>query len=163
MSFPLQVFVSSSCHELRDLRASIRTWLQELGMTTLLSDEGGFPHVDGMPPYASCLRVLEQCPLVIGVVDRYYGTPFDDWGPYSEYKGLAPTHAELKHALKLGKRVLIYVHSETWNFYELTRKNPGALSGPLPHGLQPGTLQMFQELKQMSPAPCDLPPDSARF
>jgi hypothetical protein len=153
MSFPLQVFVSSACHELRDLRASIRTWLEELGMTPLMSDDGGFPHADRMPPYASCLRTMEQCPLVIGVIDRYYGTTFDDWGPYPEYKGLAPTHAELRHALKLCKRVLIYVQNDTWNFYEFTRKNPAALSGPLPHGLQDGTLRMFQELKQMSPAP----------
>jgi hypothetical protein len=153
MSFPLQIFVSSSCHELRDLRASIRAWLEGLGTTPLLSDEAGFPHFDRMPPYASCLRALEQCPLVIVVIDRYYGATFDDWGPYPEYKGLAPTHAELRHALKLGKRVLIYVHNDTWNFHEFTRKNPAALTGALPYGLQAGTLQMFQELKQMNPVP----------
>jgi len=153
MGFPLQVFVSSACHELRDLRASIRTWLEGLGMTPLMSDEGGFPHADRMPPYASCLRTLEQCPLIIGVIDRYYGTTFDDWGPSSEYKGLAPTHAELRHALKLGKRVLIYVQNDTWTFYEFSRKSRAALSGPLPHGLQEETLRMFQEFKQMSPAP----------
>ena len=153
MSLALQVFVSSACHELRDLRASIRTWLEELGMTPIMSDEEGFPHIDGMPPYASCLRALEECPLVIGVIDRYYGATFDDWGPYPQYAGLAPTHAELRHALKLGKRVLIYVHDETWSLYEMWRKNPTGLSGSLPRGLQEGTLRMFQEFKQMNPAP----------
>jgi hypothetical protein len=153
MGYPLQVFVSSSCYELRDLRASIRMWLEEHGMTPLMSDEGGFPHTDKMPPYASCLRTLEQCPLVMAVVDRYYGVTFDDWGPYPEYKGLAPTHAELRHALKLGKKTLIYVHKDTWSFYELTRKNAAALAGPLPHGLQAETLGMLKELKQMKPTP----------
>jgi hypothetical protein len=100
-----------------------------------------------------CLRALEECPLVIGVVDRFYGTTFDDWGPYPEYKGLSPTHAELRHALKLGKRLLIYVQNDTWTFYEMWRKEPSAVSGALPRGLQEGTLRMFQEFKQKSPAP----------
>ena len=29
-----------------------------------------FPRFDGIPPYASCLRALEECPLVIGIIDR---------------------------------------------------------------------------------------------
>ena len=90
MSFALQVFVSSACHELRDLRASIRTWLEDLGMTPVMSDEAGFPRFDGMPPDASCLRALEECPLVVGVVDRFYGTTFDDWGPLSRIQGSFP-------------------------------------------------------------------------
>ena len=153
MSYALQVFVSSTCHELRDLRASIRAWLSNLGLKPQLSDEGGFPHIDGMPPYATCLRVLEECPLVIVVIDRRYGQGFEDWGPYIQHKGCAPTHAELRHALDLGKRVLIYVHNDTWNFYETWRKNPDAFKTAAPHGLDEGTLKMFQELKERSPAP----------
>jgi hypothetical protein len=153
MSYPLPVFVSSTCHELRDLRAAIKKWLRELGMTPMMSDDRGFPHVDGMPPYATCLRVVEQCPLVIGVIDRRYGQPFDDWGPYKQYAGCAPTHAELRHALELGKRVLIYVHDDTWNFYEVWRKNPDAFNTSAPAGLDEATLRMFKEWKIRNPAP----------
>ena len=39
MGYALQVFVSSSCHELRDLRAAIKTWLLELGLTPIMSEE----------------------------------------------------------------------------------------------------------------------------
>ncbi len=153
MSYPLPVFVSSTCYELRDLRSAIRTWLTGLGLTPMMSDEGGFPHIDGMPPYATCLRVLEECPLVVGVIDRQYGRPFDDWGPYKQHKGCAPTHAELRHALDLGKRVLIYVHDDTWNFFEVWRKNPDAFKAAAPAGLEEATLRMFKELKLRSPAP----------
>jgi hypothetical protein len=153
MSYPLPVFVSSTCYELRDLRAAIRTWLTGLGLTPMMSDEGGFPHVDGMPPYATCLRVVEECPLVVGVIDRHYGHPFDDWGPYPQHKGCAPTHAELRHALDLGKRVLIYVHDDTWNFYEVWRKNPDVFKTSAPQGLEEATLRMFKELKARTPAP----------
>lgn len=153
MSFPLPVFVSSTCYELRDLRAAIRAWLESLGLTPMMSEEGGFPHIDGMPPYATCLQVIEECPLVVGVVDRKYGRAFDDWGPYKQHVGRAPTHAELSDALDIGKRVLIYVHNDTWHSYEIWRKNPGAFKTSAPVGLEEATLKMFHELKLRNPAP----------
>ncbi len=87
MCFAPNVFVSSTCYELRDLRAAVRQWLSDMGFNPILSNVDGFPHSDGMPPYASCLKTMEECALVIGVIDRYYGHPFDDWGPFSQYKG----------------------------------------------------------------------------
>ena len=118
-----------------------------------MSDENGFPHVDGMPPYATCLRALEQCPLIIGVVDRRYGARFEDWGPYPQFVGCAPTHAELRHALDLGKRALIYVHDDVWNFYEVWRKNRAAFATAAPQGLDEATLFMLHKLKQRDPVP----------
>ncbi|TKV82241.1 DUF4062 domain-containing protein [Bradyrhizobium elkanii] len=153
MGFSPNVFLSSSCYELRDLRATVRQWLSDRGFNPILSEAGDFPHADGMPPYAACLPTLEECPLVIGVIDRYYGHPFDDWGPYQRYAGLAPTHAELRHALDMGKRVLLYVHDDTWTFYEVWRKNPAAFVSAPPTGLDIRTLEMFHELKRRNPAP----------
>lgn len=153
MGYPLQVFVSSACYELRDLRASIKGWLHEHGLTPMMSDDPGFPHIAGMPPYATCLKVLEECPLVIGVIDRHYGRPFEDWDPYKQFNGCAPTHAELRHSMDMGKRVLVYVHNDLWCFYEAWNKNPSAMKDSLPQGLDEATLLMFQELKQRTPAP----------
>jgi hypothetical protein len=153
MTYALHVFVSSTCYDLRDLRAAVRAWLSSLGMKPMLSDEAGFPNQDGMPPYATCLRVLEKCPLVIGIIDRRHGRCFDEWGPYPQHIGKAPTHAELAHALDLGKRVLIYVHESVWNFYEVWRKNRDAFKTSAPEGLEEQTLTMFHELKNRNPAP----------
>lgn len=153
MGYPLQVFVSSACYGLRDLRASIKGWLHEHGLTPMMSDDKGFPHIDGIPPYATCLKVLEDCPLVIGVIDRRYGRLFEDWGPYKQFIGCAPTHAELRHAMDLGKRVLVYVHSDIFGFYEVWNKNPSAMKDSIPQGLEEATLLMLQELKQRNPAP----------
>jgi hypothetical protein len=153
MGFAPNVFVSSACHELRDLRAGVRDWLTGMGFNPILSDDTGFPHRDNIPPYAACLQTMDECLLVIGVIDRYYGQAFDDWGPFPRYAGLAPTHAELRHALDTGKRALIYVHNDTWSFYEVWRKNPEVLAQTPPHGLDVRTLQMFHELKTRSPAP----------
>jgi hypothetical protein len=52
--FPLEVFVSSSCYELRDLRAAIRDWLTARGVVPMMSEATVFSHVDGMPPQGRC-------------------------------------------------------------------------------------------------------------
>ncbi len=154
MSYSLQVFLSSTCYELRDLRAAVHSWLKGLGLNPLLSDEKGFPHYEGLPPYATCLRVLEECPLVIGVIDRQYGHPFDDWGPYEQFRGLSPIHAEIRHALDLGKRLLLFVNDDIWTFYEIWRRDQEIFKSlDPPKGLEEDTLHMFHELKTRKPTP----------
>jgi len=148
-----KIFISSSCYELRDLRAALRFWLADRGLSPRMSDEGGFPHRDGIPPYAACLPVLEECQLIIGVIDREYGRSFDDWGPYSKLKGCSPTHGELKHALDMKKRVLLYVQSEVISFYEVWRKNKSGFSTEMPKGLDVKTLELIAEFKKMKPVP----------
>jgi hypothetical protein len=106
----LSVFVSSSCHELRDLRASVRDLLKDLEINPQLSEDPAFPRTAGDKPYVTCLRTLTECPLVIGLLERSCGQPMTDWRPFPEYNGLRPTHAELRHALKTNKKLLLYVH-----------------------------------------------------
>ena len=120
----LQIFVSSTCYELRDLRAAIRDFLEDRDMEPMLSNENGFPDHAGFKPYVSCLKVLEDCLMVIGVIDRRYGETFADWEPYPQYKDLSPIHAELRHALITKKRLFLYVHQSTMAIYELWRKDP---------------------------------------
>jgi hypothetical protein len=62
----LSVFVSSSCYELRDLRASVRDFLKGWGINPQLSEDPAFPRTSGDQPYVTCLRTLADCPLVIG-------------------------------------------------------------------------------------------------
>jgi hypothetical protein len=124
-----------------------------MGFNPILSEVDGFPHQDGMPPWASCLKTMDECALVIGVVEGYYGSPFDDWGPFPQYKGLAPTHAEFRHALNTGKRLLIYVHDDTWKLYEVWRQNPSAFAQMVPAGMDVRTLEMFHELRTRNPVP----------
>ena len=150
MSYALNVFVSSMCYELRDLRAAVSSWLTEMGMQPLLSDEEGFPRRGNLLPYVSCLVAVEESPLVIGVIDRQYGTHLKDWGPYPQYAGLSPTHAELRHALERKKKLLLFIQKDTLSFYEAWRK--GGLT-TLPKGLEIETLEVVKELKLFRPTP----------
>jgi len=148
------VFISSAHHGLGDLRGELSSYLEAIGVQPLVSSERGFPDGPDLPPYAQCLRVLERTLIVVGILDRRYGAAFEEWGPYPEYRGLSPTHAELRHALRLKKRVMIYVRADVQAYYDLYRKNPEEFKAlKLPAGLDISTLELFQELKQHKPAP----------
>lgn len=150
----LEIFVSSPCYELRDLRAAIKAFLEDLGIEPMLSDDKGFPRFQGLKPYVSCLKVLDDCPMAIGVIERNYGAKFADWSPYPQYAGLSPTHAELRHALAGKKRLLLYVHRDTLAVYEQWRKNRESFEGiELQNGLSRDTLLLISELKRHDPAP----------
>lgn len=146
--------MSSPHYGLEDLRGELAEYLSEEGFLPVISSEGGFPDHHGLPPYAQCLRELESCLLVIGIIDRRYGQPMGEWGPFPEYIGLSPTHAELHHAIKLKKRVIIFVRQAVSSYYDIYRKNPDEFSSlKLPSGLDVRTLELFRELKLCKPAP----------
>jgi len=150
----LQVFVSSMCYELRDLRASVKNFLEELGIEPMLSNENGFPVYGGLKPYVSCIKVLDDCPMAIGVIDRQYGKGLADWSPLSQYDDLSPTHAEVRHCLVTKKKILLYIHRDTMAVYEQWRKNQkgfGAIA--LQNGLTLETLHLISEIKHHVPTP----------
>lgn len=150
----IPIFLSSPHYGLEDLRGELASYLEELGTQPFVSSDTGFPDYPNMPPYAQCIRALESCLMVVGVVDRRYGQRFDDWGPYRQYAGLSPTHAELRHALISKKRTLIYIRSEIHGYYDIYRKNKEAFKNlDLPPGLEVSSLEMFAEVKQWRPAP----------
>lgn len=150
----ISIFVSSPHYGLEDLRGELASYLAELGVLPLVSSENGFPDHKDLPPYVQCLRVLEKALMVLGVIDRRYGQKFDDWKPYGRYKGLSPTHAELRHSLSLNKRTLVYHRDNLQGFYEIYKRNKDAFESlDLPDDLEIDVLKMFSEIKHAKPAP----------
>jgi hypothetical protein len=77
---PLKVFVSSRAHELVDLRAAVKAFLESLGVYVMMSEEVDFPD-DGhglASPYVGCLdtRVV-SCSKVFGVAAETTGRAGD--------------------------------------------------------------------------------------
>lgn len=158
MSSALSVFVSSGVYELRDLRVAIRDLLLEFGIVPQMSEDSTFPHTAGIAPYVTCLETLEQCPLVIGILENDYGHRFDDWGSHSQYNGLSPTHAEFRHALGQGKKLNLYVHRDTLVAYQTWRSNKGDFEKfTRSHGAKIDTLVLLEEMKTRKPAPWIVP------
>jgi hypothetical protein len=140
--------------KLRDLRASVRDFLQSLGINPQLSEDPGFPRTSGDHPHIACLRTLADCPLVIGLLERRAGQPMADWAPFKEYEGLRPTHAELRHTLKTNKKLLLYVHESTLAAYHVWKNDPTGYAG-LAGDQRPeiATLEILKELLEHNPAP----------
>ncbi len=150
----MQVFVSSQCYELRDLRSVIRDFLLKQQINPQLSDDIDFPTEPGKIPYVTCLQTLEECPLVIGIIEKAYGTSYVDWGQYKEYSGLSPTHAELRHTITTGKTLLLYVNKATMAQYVEWCSDQQIYEKAIhKHGPDIKTLKLIHELKHLNPAP----------
>ena len=96
---PVDVFISSSCYDLTDLRAELGAHLQNHSFLVRLSDEynSNFKVNGSVDSIASCLLNVEAADVVVLILDRRYGPILKD-GPYA---GLSATHAEIQHALTL--------------------------------------------------------------
>lgn len=152
----IPVFISSAHYGLEDLRSELASYLSsEFGVTPYVSSEAGFPYYhDTSPPYVDCLKAVEDCLLFIGIIDRRYGRPFLEWGPYPQYTNLSPTDAEFSHAMALGKRMLVYVRDEIWSAYNIYRANNRNLAGiKLPPSMEEQSIRFFEKVKTANPAP----------
>src|SRR2546423_8616086 len=105
MATTIQVFISSTCRDLADLRGELRSFLETEGFLVRISEdvESGF-YVDPVgDTIQSCLKNVEQSDIVVAVLDTRYGwvTP----AGHARMGGLSATHAELRHARSLRKPI----------------------------------------------------------
>ncbi|HEY3318917.1 MAG TPA: DUF4062 domain-containing protein [Planctomycetota bacterium] len=108
---PVDVFISSTCYDLGDIRAELRRDLEAQKFIVRLSDDfdTGFG-VDGTTnSIAQCLKNVEQCDVVVCILDRRYGPPLK-WGTAPE---LSATHVEVRHAVAVRKPVFYFLRSQT--------------------------------------------------
>ena len=56
----LSVFVSSTCYDLRQIRADLREFLERSGFDAVLSESNGFPIAPDASILDNCLRAVEQ-------------------------------------------------------------------------------------------------------
>jgi len=119
------VFVSSTIYWLVDLRAVLAQKLRELGFHPYRSEEPGFEPEYDVPPYAACLHNIDRSIIVLAIIDRWYGTVYDDWGRYNNIcKGLSPTHGEITYALKNKKLIWAYVRKSVMKDYDFWIHTP---------------------------------------
>jgi len=119
------VFISSTVYWLSDLRAVLFEKLKELGFDPYRSEEPGFEPEYGLPPYAACLCNIDKSIILLAIIDRWYGTAYDDWGQYTSIcKGLSPTHGEITYALQKNILVWPYVRKRVQYDYDIWIANP---------------------------------------
>lgn len=121
---PGRVFVSSTCHDLIDLRAVLDQRLRDAGLTPILSDRPAseFKAPGDRNTIDTCLVNLRSCEACIVVLSQRYGSLVPD-GPY---KGKSVTHAEYLEAVNCGIPVQFYVRSSLLGAYWQSKRKLGA-------------------------------------
>ncbi|MBI1321947.1 DUF4062 domain-containing protein [bacterium] len=111
-----KVFISSTVFDFRDLRSSLKFWLEELGYTVFLSENNDFPVQADLNSYENCLRAIDESDYFILLVGGRVG------GMYDEQNKTSITQAEYRRAydqLVNGKIKLIsFVRREIWDIKE---------------------------------------------
>jgi hypothetical protein len=118
-----RVFVSSTVHDLIDVRAEVETLLRDLTLIPVMSDRPS-PDFDIPPDQHSieaCLVNLRTCGTCITLLSQRYGPALT----LDDHKDLSATHVEYREARKRGIGVLFYVRDKTHAVAEVERKNPG--------------------------------------
>src|SRR5271157_5791005 len=120
----IDVFISSTCRDLVDLRAVVRADLKDHGFEVRVSEDvaSGFavdPSTDSM---GICLKNVEDARAIVCIVDRKYGTRLNT-GPYA---GKSPFHAEIEHARSKGKPVFYFIRDLAMRDLEAMKNNPAA-------------------------------------
>ena len=109
-------FLSSTIYDFKDLRSSIKFYLEELGYIIFASEFNDFPKPLDMHSYAACLETLVQSDYFILLIGSRVG------GWYNRAEKLSITRQEYREAYKLHKqgklKIITLVRSEVWQFRE---------------------------------------------
>jgi len=120
----IDVFISSTCRDLLDLRAVVSTDLAEHRFRVRVSEDvaSGFAVDPGKDSMAICLKNVEDARAIVCIVDRKYGMPLNT-GPYT---GKSPFHAEIEHARSKGKAVFYFIRNLAIQDFEAMKNNATA-------------------------------------
>ncbi|HJQ31496.1 MAG TPA: DUF4062 domain-containing protein [Pyrinomonadaceae bacterium] len=130
------VFLSSTMHNLKQLRIEIGKKLEGLGYGVRVA-EWDFPATPGLTIGEVCLGHVEKCDILVLIIDGNYGSiSLDgDWLVRSEFM----------HAKRQRKAVYIMVEQKAWDFYQLALKHPK--NKPDDYGIHAEVFRFLKELQ----------------
>lgn len=108
-----KVFISSTIYDFRDLRSTIKLWLEEYGYDVLMSEVNDFPLSPDQNSLDNCLKAIDKCDYYILLIGSRVGA----W--HNRRKLISITRKEYRHAysrLKKGNlKLLTFVRKELWD------------------------------------------------
>ncbi|MCC6652202.1 MAG: DUF4062 domain-containing protein [Candidatus Eisenbacteria bacterium] len=108
-----KVFLSSTAHDLTDLRAEVAEHLRRSGFEVLHHESPEFPKPAGLHSHDVCLAAVKDCDVYVLVVGRRYGGTYA--GSAHPKKDISITWYESEIAFASGKLVLAFVRDTVWN------------------------------------------------
>jgi hypothetical protein len=113
-----RVFVSSTCHDLIDLRSEVLAHVVALGFEPVLSDvPETFDVGEPVDSIRTCLANVDASDVFVCILSRRYGPRLGASG----FDDVSATHLEYRRALGGGKRILFYVRDRLISALEAWR------------------------------------------
>lgn len=108
----LRIFISSTIRDLAFVRSSLAGQIESLlGHHAVVSESIEFNFTGSGNIVESCLEEIEKSDVYLLVIGERYGSIVPEWG-------ISITHAEYRHALAVGKPVLVMVVNRIWILYQ---------------------------------------------
>ncbi|MEO7314710.1 MAG: DUF4062 domain-containing protein [Ginsengibacter sp.] len=112
----LNIFVSSTCYDLSQLRTNIKTFIEESGHTPILSEFNSFPVSPDLNAVENCIKnVKENADILILIVGNRYGSIIES--------GKSITNTEFLTAKQKGIPVFCFIDKKTLNALSFWRDN----------------------------------------
>lgn len=116
MAIP-NVFVSSTCYDLGEVRDSLFSFIESYSFKPMLSDKGDiFFHPD-LHTHESCIKEIENCHLFVLIIGGRFG------GQYKFDTKKSIVNAEYESAKRLNIPVFCFIKKDVFDDHKLFEKN----------------------------------------
>ena len=111
-----KIFVSSTIYDFKDLRSSLKYWLEEMGFEPQLSEYNDFDKDSSGFSHDSCLKVISDCDYFILLLGSRVGGKY----PGEDISITRKEYRTAYNMLKIGKikKLLVFVRSSIWDVKE---------------------------------------------
>src|ERR1700674_385257 len=116
MSRPPHLFVSSTCYDLRQVRADISDFARSFGLEPVLSEYESFPVDPSLDTIENCMQAVEQkADLFVLIVGTRYG--------HVAMNGKSVTNMEYTKARARGIPVYVFIHRSIIDMLPIWKAN----------------------------------------
>jgi hypothetical protein len=111
-----RVFVASTFYDLRTIRTELENFIRQVGYEPVLFEKSGVPYPSTKTIEDACHAEIDRCDILVAIIGGAFGT--------SSGKGSGSiSNSELRHAVKSGKQVHIYVQRSVFDEHRFWCRN----------------------------------------
>lgn len=122
----LKVFISSTYYDLKHIRSTMETFVEDMGYEAVLSEKGSIAYNPSQPLDESCYRDAQTCDILVLIIGGRYGAaasseeakPVDFYDRYDSI-----TKKEFQSALDKDTPVYILIEKLVYGEFETFKKN----------------------------------------
>jgi len=112
-----RVFISSTFYDLRQIRAEIDTFIENLGYEAIRNEEGDIPYGKEEALEEYCYREIKSIDILVSIIGGRFGSESKKSGTsntQSDHKKGTPSvsQLELRTAIKEGKQTYIFIEKK---------------------------------------------------